>query len=254
MISMNKAPKRAQSKADLQAVWKGLIPALAWAGLLLTGCSMRGVDLPAAKGVSTEAAPLRQGKENRPNGPSLRGWVHSVRLQPARVDNSGVLTASADWGPAGQPRLQLRYRWVVNGKLISNGADGRLPLDKFRPGDRIHAVAQVVQGGKRIVAEMPSRSTIVQNRPPRLDAGLTGLRPVGDALVGAISASDPDGDPFSIRLLEGPEGLHVDPDGAVRWPLSQVTLGRHRLALALEDIRGLGLRETILFSMESTEG
>jgi len=179
-----------------------------------------------------------------------RGWIHSVLVRPARVNKDGALRASADWGPAGNPEMALRYKWFVNNRKVASSASERLPLSAFRSGDRVYALAQVLLKNQKVIASRRSRSVVIQNRAPKFDAGLRSLQRKGDALVGHVSASDPDGDFFTMRLIDGPGGLALDPDGIIQWPLASVKPGAQEITIELEDERGLGFRGTLAFSVK----
>jgi len=224
----------------------------------IAACGMTAMDIAEKE---TPSPPPTQSKRSRKDGHEksrleekvgLRAWIHSVFLSPARVNKDESLKALTDWGPTGRPEMALHYEWFVNEQRVSSGASSRLALSEFRSGDRVYVVSKVLlkQGllkEESVLASRRSRSIVIQNRPPRLEAGLKEMRQENDMLVGQIKASDPDGDFFTMRLLEGPRGLSLSPDGDVRWPLSEVMPGAQQLVIELEDERGLGFRGTLPF-------
>ena len=68
--------------------------------------------------------------------------------------------------------------------------------------------------------------------------------------VGHLRFSDPDGDAVTVKLVSGPAGLTVQPDGTVRWPVAAIQPGTHEVTVELEDERGLGVRGAFSFSLE----
>jgi hypothetical protein len=81
-------------------------------------------------------------------------------------------------------------------------------------------VARDAAGNREARPASPQAETTATwlNRPPR-------LQPIADQQVAAgeefrlqVLAEDPDGDPFSLSLLEGPLGLTLEAGGVLRWP------------------------------------
>ena len=218
--------------------------------MLLVACGRTAIEVPEKRARESQAISDEEKQEVLPEEKDFRGWIHSVSLRPPQVNNESTLSVSTDWGPEGKPGVMLRYQWFVNGKKILSEASARLNLSKFRSGARVYAVAHLVRNDGKIIASRRSRSSVIQNRPPRLDADLKEMKEEDGYLIGAIAASDPDGDAFTMRLVDGPNGLMIDSDGSVRWPLSKVRPGKYQMTLELEDERGLGLLGTLLFSMD----
>ena len=217
----------------------------------LVGCGSSTVNSPATPATSSKkeaSAPTPDPKSD------LRAWVKSVALRPVLPNKDQTLTALTDWEPQGRPGTTLFYQWFVNEVEVTKGASNELPLVELHSGDRVHVVAALIGDDGHVMASERSRSVVIQNRPPTLISGPENLVQQGEELVGQIRFSDPDGDPVTVKLVEGPPGLVVEADGHVRWPLSQVQGGDHQMILELEDERGLGYRETLSFSLKAGAG
>ena len=224
-----------------------------------SGCSSESLDEPVkAKKVSAIMGEKEKPKEMvvTSSKKRVRAWINSITLEPPLPNKDQMLAAIIDWGPQGQPDITVGYQWFVNGEEFQMEAEevskpNTLGLNGFRSGDRIFLMASLIRPDGSVADTERSLSTIIQNRPPELGADFKGFEKKEDYLVGKLMISDPDGDGVEVALLEGPEGLTVDSEGTVFWPLSQVTSGDHQLTLELEDERGLGFRGTISFSMET---
>ena len=181
----------------------------------------------------------------------LRAWIKSLMLRPPYPNREQSVAAALNWAPQGRPGIGVSYEWLVNDRAVKTGEASELVLGKYGPGDRVSVIAAIIgPDGKRLASER-SRSIIIQNRPPTLDGGIEGFVKTDNEWIGHLRFSDPDGDKVSVKLVRGPAGLTVQPDGTVRWPLAQIRPGKHELAVELEDERGLGFRGTLSFSIEA---
>lgn len=184
---------------------------------------------------------------------SLRAWIKLLKLQPPFPNRDETVTAFMDWEPRGRPGTGVLYEWLVNDIPVQSGESSELHLGRFHSGDRVSVIAGVSgPDGSRLASERSS-SVVIQNRPPILDGALEGFGPRdkdNKEWVGHIGFSDPDGDHVAVKLVNGPKGLTVEPDGTVRWPVEAVLPGKHELAVELEDERGMGFRGALSFSIE----
>ena len=224
-----------------------------------SACSSESLDEP----VKAKKVSAIMGKKEKPkemvvasSQKGVRAWINSITLEPPLPNKDQMLTGIIDWGPQGQPDITVGYQWFVNGVEFQREREeiskpNTLRLNGFRSGDRIFLMASLTRPDGSVADTERSLSTIIQNRPPELGSDFKGFEKKGDTLVGKLMISDPDGDGVEVALLEGPEGLTVDSEGMVLWPISQVTSGDHQLTLELEDERGLGFRGTLSFSMET---
>ena len=78
------------------------------------------------------------------------------------------------------------------------------------------------------------------NQPPSITSQPTAFVALGGAYAYAVVASDPNGDPVSLELLEGPEGAWMD-GGTLCW--TPTAAGKYAFRLAARDSHGGGMRQ-----------
>lgn len=86
------------------------------------------------------------------------------------------------------------------------------------------------------VATVNRAPTITSQPPPGVVAGLIYRYDV--------KASDPDGDPLTYTLESAPPGMTIDNLGRITWQTTKANVGTHRIAVSVEDDRGLVLTQT----------
>lgn len=187
-------------------------------------------------------------------GDNVRAWIKSLTLQPAFPNRDQTVAALLEWEPQGRSGMAVSYEWFVNEVSVETGQTGELVLGKYHPGDRVNVTATIIgPDGKPLASDRSRRPIVIQNRPPALEGGLEEFQKTDKELIGHIRSSDPDGDKVTVKLVSGPAGLTVQPDGTVLWPVAHIQLGKHELTVELEDERGLGFRGTLPFSIEAQE-
>jgi hypothetical protein len=127
--------------------------------------------------------------------------------------------------------------WLVNDAIIAGATEPVLDGARVVSGARIVAVVTPQDpyeaGPKRTSAfvQVGNRAPEITSTPP---AGLT-----GDLFRYQIVAADPDGDPLSYHLEQGPAGMTVDPKtGAVEWAPTPLPGDSASIALRAEDGKG----------------
>ena len=86
------------------------------------------------------------------------------------------------------------------------------------------------------VAGVNQAPTITSSPSPGVVAGLTYRYDV--------RATDPDGDPIGYSLDTAPAGMTIDGFGRILWPTTKVNVGTHRVAVSVEDNRGMFVTQT----------
>jgi hypothetical protein len=180
----------------------------------------------------------------------LRAWIKSLTLRPPFPNRGETVTALLEWEPQGRPGMLVSYEWLVNDVSVKTGGASTLALNEHHTGEHVSVVATITDANGKPLASQRSLPVVIQNRPPTLDGGLDEFAKNGEEWVGHVRFSDPDGDHVAVRLVSGPAGLTVQPDGTVRWPVAAIQPGAHELTVELEDERGLGFRGTLSFSIE----
>ncbi|RMF88168.1 MAG: hypothetical protein D6739_00520, partial [Nitrospirae bacterium] len=113
-----------------------------------------------------------------------------------------------------------------------------------------HAGATDLAGFHVTVARiLPPAGGGAANRPPQVAAIADRTLVVGETLRLAVQASDPDGDPLTYGLANGPAGMAVAADGTLQWTAAGP--GPHDVAVEVSD--PAGLTATTSFTVTVTE-
>ncbi|HEX7124977.1 MAG TPA: putative Ig domain-containing protein [Thermodesulfobacteriota bacterium] len=127
--------------------------------------------------------------------------------------------------------------WLVNDEIVAGAVEPVLDGSKVVSGARIVAVVTprdpYGEGPKRTspFVQVGNRAPEITSAPP---AGLD-----GDRFHYQVVAADPDGDPLSYHLEEGPAGMTVDPKtGAVEWSPTLLPGDTASVAVRAEDGKG----------------
>jgi hypothetical protein len=147
------------------------------------------------------------------------------------------LAASARVEDPDRDPVEVRYRWLVNGRAV--GAK-RSTLDRrhFRRGDRIQLEALASDGDDE---SEPLRSPEIHvlNSPPRIVSTPEEIDEDG-AFRYAVAVEDADDDRrLRYRLLEGPTGMTLDwLSGKLSWTPSNDQAGTHAVKIEVDDLAG----------------
>jgi hypothetical protein len=110
---------------------------------------------------------------------------------------------------------EVEYTWYVNDNDLSgvqrNTLDPR--TGRYRKGDRIKVIASAIdERGQTASVESPEIT--IANGIPRILNTDADKRIGIDGLI--MKAEDPDGDPISWSILEGPPGVEIEASGRIR--------------------------------------
>jgi parallel beta-helix repeat protein len=85
------------------------------------------------------------------------------------------------------------------------------------------------------------------NTPPTVEP--VGDRTVneGDAILIAVTASDPEGDPLTYRVVDGPEGSWITSTGEFKWQTNKGDAGSHNIVIGVSDG---ALETTVAFDLD----
>lgn len=224
-------------------------------GLACAACSSSDVPSGAARGKSAEAAPAKARKNlssarvsdhttgGRPETASGR-LGSSVSLtslkfdppQPVTGDRIRAVIGVSD--PQGLGAYSFVVRWNVNGVDVEK--TGETLEEPVTFGDSVMATALLSVPGEE--PRVLSSTVLVGNAPPVLEVVQEQGEAPGD-YAAHIHVNDPEGDPVSLQLLEGPEGLVLDPAArTLRWRPSGADSGVFTVALEGVDSAGNSYR------------
>ncbi|RIL05848.1 MAG: hypothetical protein DCC71_08905 [Proteobacteria bacterium] len=172
---------------------------------------------------------------NRP--PSIR----AVHFDPEGVLKAGTtVVAIVDAEDPDRDRVDLRYQWSINGRVLERGGDReRLETGELRRGDQV-ALRVVASDGDDESEGFDTPSVAVGNSAP----AIVSAPPAGMGEDGVyryqLSATDPDQDrALRFKLAEAPPGAHVDPIlGELTWKPSFEQAGTHPIVVVVSDGHG----------------
>jgi hypothetical protein len=168
--------------------------------------------------------------------------VGSVRIEPANPVTGDAVRAVVDLHNPLDLETSVHYRWKINGKPVEADAQN-LPVP-VKYGDLVSVEVAVSVLGE--VLDPVVATVMVGNAPPVLELAEETVHE-GEYRA-SFTINDPEGDSLRFRLLEGPEGMQVEPDGAsLRWHPEKGALGVYRIAVEAED--GVGNRTQYTFDM-----
>ncbi|TAL10295.1 MAG: hypothetical protein EPO02_07945 [Nitrospirae bacterium] len=173
--------------------------------------------------------------------------IAEIHLEPAPVRRGEPLKAKVIAGdPDGDP-VTLSYKWLRNDKEIPDAKSDTLDTKDFRKKD-VLAVLVTASDGKATREGRAGLPVTIVNSPPRFTStppsGIT-LAPAkdGPAREGmyeyAVTAMDPDEDPVTFELKQGPPGMTIDAaTGKITWKVTLESAGKHHVVIAAKDNDG----------------
>jgi hypothetical protein len=151
----------------------------------------------------------------------IRGKAPHWRVTAAVEDDDGNHTS-------------VHYEWLRNGEIVAEGTDV-FAKDRVARGDvvTVRATAFDGQSHSNTLASAPIE---IANSPPEIVSTPPGLDGSGSFRY-QPEVRDPDkGDRLTYRLLEGPEGMEIDPaSGLLVWKPTIHHAGSHAVAFEVRD-------------------
>ncbi|MEW6532612.1 MAG: Ig domain-containing protein [Thermodesulfobacteriota bacterium] len=165
-----------------------------------------------------------------------------MQFEPARPQTGDSLKLKVSLA---QETSRAQVEWFVNDEnVLTTDATGQEPLVELgvplKAGDRIRAVVTPYDfagdAGRALTQEVR-----VANASPHME--LLDQKITQNVYSARIKATDPDGDPVSLNLVEGPKGMTIEKDGAISWKIPENTDGRFEVRISATDGKG---GETVL--------
>jgi hypothetical protein len=167
--------------------------------------------------------------------------VLNISLAPLPPRAGRAITAEIN-SPEFQPD-SLLFEWLVNGTVVEEETGPTLGGTRFKKGDTITAKVydpQPASSTKRILGT--SNTVSVVNSPPIVEPVHASDLLEGGRYETTIVAKDPDGDPVSFALVQGPEGMTLDSNtGLLRWTPKGIRQPVH-IVISTSDNEGLESR------------
>jgi|GEM_PF-1934796 len=110
--------------------------------------------------------------------------------------------------------ISFRYKWYVDNKLVSSDSilDGQLLVAE----KNVRVTIVPFDGDTTGESYEITRPIIIRNTPPKIIGTPEPI--VKDSLIVCkINAEDPDGDPITYEIAEGPTGMTIDSTGMLQW-------------------------------------
>ena len=132
--------------------------------------------------------------------------------------NPTTLEATADYEDLDGDSVSVVKKWYRNGAPYYNGEI--LTTTALHRGDTLFVEA-IPSDGETEGRGVKSELVIIGNQPPRIVS--TPPHIGANRYVYQIRAEDPDGDALTYSLTRGPDGMEIDPSGALSWVNEEVT-------------------------------
>jgi hypothetical protein len=138
--------------------------------------------------------------------------VRQARIDPQRPKRGDPLQVQVDVFDMDGDLLRTRYRWLVNGNILSGATSKKLTPGAYEKGDLVAVEVTVTDGPNDTVFE--SRAVTIRNSAPTM------TRPQGSGQLDGmqVHVKDPDDDEIRFMLSGAPPGLSIDRDGVLHFP------------------------------------
>ncbi len=165
--------------------------------------------------------------------------INGVEISPADPVLDQTLEAKVNCGNCDPSRFN--YRWKVNGKILEEQDQSALsgPEAGLNVGDRVIAEISTNTTDPTDPLNWQSSPPVkILNRFPEFnEQGRTWLE--GNNLFFQFRATDPDGDPISYQMVQGPPGARLEASaGMVRWTVPKDFSGEVQLKVRASDNHG----------------
>jgi hypothetical protein len=146
-----------------------------------------------------------------------------VRLEPAAPTSIDFIQALPVLKDTTMINTKFSVQWYVNGDRVPEADNRTLDKKFYKKGDDVYCRIMAARGIHRS-SWLNSKRVKIGNGPPVLN-----LSPVGEFQIPCrfhytITASDPDGDPLTYRLLSPLDmGITLDPEtGKITWDIHEL--------------------------------
>jgi hypothetical protein len=153
----------------------------------------------------------------------LKPVIAGVRLEPRQPTAAHFITAQPSLEDPGMSHVKFTYQWFIDGKNVPGNDQNTLAGGLHKKGDRVYCQVTASRG---IYTSRPvkSKAVTVQNARPRINLQPVDRFETPGRFYYTITASDPDGDPLSYRLIAPLDvGIIVDREtGEITWDIAEL--------------------------------
>jgi hypothetical protein len=133
--------------------------------------------------------------------------------------------------------VSLKYRWRKNETVVKEGEDNTFDLASVTAADTLHVDVTASDGNPDGSSTVSQRFALSNSAPTIISTPSKSA--TGGAYEYQVKASDPDGDPITYKLEEGPPGMSiVEQTGQIRWIVTPDAHGTYRIKVVAQDNRG----------------
>src|SRR3989449_1412395 len=161
--------------------------------------------------------------------PSIREiYVEPLPLQRGKLIKVRVVASDPDGDP-----VSLTYKWFRNNKAIPDAKIDTLDTKEFQKKDILEVLVTPSDG--KSTREGQGAQMLIENSPPRFTSTPPTEIKDGQYLY-QVAVTDPDEDPVTLELKQGPPGMTLDPaTKQLSWKLTPENLGKHQVVLVAKD-------------------
>lgn len=160
--------------------------------------------------------------------------IAEIQMEPVPLHRGEQLKTRVIAGDADGDPITLSYKWFRNDKVIPDAKTDRLDTKGFRKKD-VLAVLVTPSDGKATREGRAGLPVTMVNSPPRFTSVPPAEFKDGQYLY-AVVAEDPDEDPVTLELKQGPPGMTLDPKTRqIVWKLTPQSVGKHHIVIAAKD-------------------
>ncbi len=155
-------------------------------------------------------------------------YVEPLPLQRGKLIKVRVVVADPDGDP-----VTLTYKWFRNNKEIPGTPSDTLATKEFQKKDVLEVLVTPSDG--KSTREGQGVQMLIENSPPRFTSTPPTEIKDGQYLY-QVAVTDPDEDPVTLELKQGPPGMTLDPaTKQLSWKLTPENLGKHHVVLVAKD-------------------
>ena len=158
----------------------------------------------------------------------LEIYVEPLPLQRGMPIKVRVVVADPDGDP-----VTLTYKWFRNNKEIPGAKSDTLETKEFQKKDVLEVLVTPSDG--KSTGEGQGVQMLIENSHPRFTS--TPPTEIKDGQYSyQVVVTDPDEDPITLELKQGPPGMTLDPaTKQLSWKLTPENLGKHQVVLVAKD-------------------
>ena len=200
------------------------------------------------KGDMVQAKATYKGKEYLSNKITIANTppvIQNVQILPESPKCKDTLEADVTAKDRDRDKVTYKYNWLVNEK-----PKGKLSYleDPFKRDDQISV--EVTPFDEEDSGEPFIANTVITNSPPDVSSELQNESYQNDLYQVQVSASDHDGDTLKYSIVEGPEGLDIDPTGLITWKAGHDKAGKYDVIVLIQDGHGAQAQLPVSISIE----